>query len=181
MQISTSEYKIRPIKARTRELLGYPHPARVPDGVFVEQAIGISTDEFTRAKDARVRYMRHTFPLLDLGWSRRDCLTYLEGQGWASTPKSACVGCPFHGNDFWFRLKHHSPAEWDDAVAFDAAIRYGHPRATSTGRPARHQFFLHRSCLPLDQAPIRTPDTGDPDGCSPFSCRDGSPAPGNRP
>jgi 3'-phosphoadenosine 5'-phosphosulfate sulfotransferase (PAPS reductase)/FAD synthetase len=40
----TSEYKISPLKKAARELLGYPHPRRVPRGVYVEQAIGISTD-----------------------------------------------------------------------------------------------------------------------------------------
>jgi hypothetical protein len=40
----TGEYKISPLKKAARELLGYPHPKRVPRGVFIEQAIGISTD-----------------------------------------------------------------------------------------------------------------------------------------
>lgn len=30
----TGEYKIKPLKGAARELLGYPHPRRVPDGVF---------------------------------------------------------------------------------------------------------------------------------------------------
>jgi hypothetical protein len=77
----TNEYKIEPLKRAARELLGYPHPRRVPAGVYAEQAIGISTDEFHRAKDSRVNYLRNTFPLIDLGWTRTDCERYLAQHG----------------------------------------------------------------------------------------------------
>ncbi|MBE1468200.1 hypothetical protein [Kibdelosporangium phytohabitans] len=93
VQISTSEYKISPLKKAARELLGYPHPRRVPRGVYVEQAIGISTDEFTRAKDSGVRYLRNVFPLIELGWDRTRCADYLAERGFGETVKSACVGC----------------------------------------------------------------------------------------
>lgn len=56
----TGEYKIKPIKREVRRILGYPYPARVPRGVFVEQWIGISTDEFHRAEDSDVKYARHS-------------------------------------------------------------------------------------------------------------------------
>jgi hypothetical protein len=70
----TSEYKISPLKKAARELLGYPHPQRVPRGVYIEQAIGISTDEFARAKDSGVPYLRNVFPLIELGWDRARCV-----------------------------------------------------------------------------------------------------------
>ncbi|MFJ8676346.1 hypothetical protein [Streptomyces sp. NPDC093589] len=74
----TGEYKIKPIKKKVRDLLGYPYPARIPKSIFVEQWVGISTDEFHRAKDSDVRYMRNRHPLIaDLDWSRADCVRYL--------------------------------------------------------------------------------------------------------
>src|SRR5439155_1858296 len=100
----TTEYKIKPIKAEVRRRLGYPHPTRVPVGVFAEMAIGISVDEVARARDADVRYMRNVFPLLDLGWRRADCLAFLSANGWGDTPRSACVGCPYHDDRFWLDL-----------------------------------------------------------------------------
>jgi len=190
----TGEYKIKPIKRQVRQILGYPHPARVPNGVYAEQWIGISTDEFHRAKDSDVRYTRHTFPLIDLGMSREDCLKLLAEHGWGSTPKSSCLGCPFHGNSQWREIRDNSPEEWADVVEFDAAIRAGNARARADGRPLLGQAYLHRSRLPLDQAPIdkltRTElrslqtqldlgededemEDGPADGCSPFSCRSG--------
>ncbi|MGK4581663.1 hypothetical protein [Kitasatospora sp. HPMI-4] len=186
----TGEYKIKPIKRQVRQLLGYPHPVRVPRGVYAEQWIGISTDEFHRAKDADVKYTRHTFPLLDLGMSRDDCLKLLAEHGWGSTPKSSCLGCPFHGNAQWRDIRDNSPKEWADVVEFDAAIRAGNARANADGRPLLGQAYLHRSRLPLDLAPIdkltraetraqqlqldldeEELENGSDAGCSPFSCR----------
>lgn len=63
----TGEYKIKPIKAEVRRRLGYPHPTRVPAGVWAQTAIGISVDEIGRARDSDVGYMRNVHPLLDLG------------------------------------------------------------------------------------------------------------------
>ncbi|MET9086101.1 hypothetical protein ABZX77_30210 [Streptomyces sp. NPDC004237] len=81
-------------------------------------------------------------------------------------------------------------------MEFDAAIRSGNARATAEGTPLLGQAYLHRSRQPLDQAPIdrvtahewsgRQGDifdaladaeleNGDPDGCSPWSCRSGAP------
>lgn len=189
----TGEYKIKPLKKKVRELLGYPHPARIPKGVFVEQWVGISTDEFHRAKDADVNYMHNRHPLIDMGWSRSDCLRYLKKIGLADTPKSSCLGCPFHGNAQWRHIRDTSPKEWKDVVAFDAAIRAGNARANATGNRLLGQAFLHRSRVPLDEAPIdhvtaaewaalqqeiadedvdtQELEDGVVDGCSPWACR----------
>ncbi|MBV9026847.1 MAG: hypothetical protein JO362_24310 [Streptomycetaceae bacterium] len=189
----TGEYKIKPIKKKVRELLGYPYPERIPKGVFVEQWVGISIDEFHRAKDADVQYMRNRHPLIDLGWSRTDCVRYLTSLGLADTPKSSCLGCPFHGNAQWRHIRDTSPSEWADVVAFDAAIRKGNARANATGNRLLGEAFLHRSRVPLNEAPIdhvtaaewaalqQEFDTAAPDadeweqgvagGCSPWACR----------
>jgi 3'-phosphoadenosine 5'-phosphosulfate sulfotransferase (PAPS reductase)/FAD synthetase len=185
----TSEYKLKPIKRKVRELLGYQHPTPVPRGVYVEQAIGISSDEAHRANISDVKYAENVWPLLELGWTRKKCLAYLEARGWATTPKSACIGCPFHGNRAWRDLRDNHPAEWAEAVEFDTAIRGG-------GRTQGGSQFLHRSRVPLAEAPIDrvtrhewndrqiTVDDlldqaafedayseDDIPGCSPFACR----------
>jgi 3'-phosphoadenosine 5'-phosphosulfate sulfotransferase (PAPS reductase)/FAD synthetase len=198
----SSEYKIKPIKHQVRQLLGHPHPAPVPRGMYAEQWIGISKDEIGRAKDSDVQYTRNAFPLLDmpggadgrLGWTRDDCRRYLIANGWETTPKSACIGCPFHGNRQWRDLRDNHPEEWADAVDFDQQIRSGNARGNANGKPLLGEAYLHSSRLPLAQAPIdrvtwhewKTRQTdifdqiadaqmedGDPDGCSPWSCRSG--------
>lgn len=128
----TSEYKIKPIKAKVRELLGCPYPIPVPRGVYAEQWIGFSTDELGRVRGKLdVQYTRPRHPLLELGMSRMDCRRWLTARGWGATAKSACIGCPFHGNAQWRRMRDKDPASWADAVDFDVAIRHGHPNATS--------------------------------------------------
>ncbi|MFF1636007.1 hypothetical protein, partial [Leifsonia sp. NPDC058248] len=150
----TGEYKIKPIKKKIRDILGYPYPTRVPKGVFVEQWVGISTDEFHRAKDSGVQYMHNIHPLIDMGWSRADCVRYLSNLGLADTPKSSCLGCPFHGNAQWRNIRDPSPGEWADVVEFDAAIRQGNARANANGNRLLGQAYLHRSRVPLSEAPI---------------------------
>lgn len=199
----SSEYKLKPIKRKVRELLGYPHPVPVPKGVFVETLIGFSRDEIGRVSDSSVNYMRSVFPLLDLdgaadgrkGWTRSDCLRYLRRHGFGNTPKSACQGCPFHGNAQWRDMRDNHPEEWADAVEFDREIRAGHANANAKGQPLLGTAYLHRSRIPLDRAPIdkvtahewrsqqgdlfdviaEIEEGGDPDGCSPWGCRSGVP------
>ena len=167
----TAEYKIRPIKREIRRLLGHPHPDPVPAGVYAEQSIGISADEVHRAKDADVGYLHNAFPLLDIGWARRDCRAYLAAHGLADTPKSACIGCPYRSNSSWAEMRATEPAAWEDAVDFDAAVRRAHATATRPGMPLAGRAYLHRDRIPLDQVDLGI-DTGpDPDGCSPWACR----------
>lgn len=187
----TSEYKLAPINRKVRELLGAPGPdyRRVPRGQVAEQWIGFSTDETGRVSDREpVLYLRPRYPLLELGMDRKACLRFLRSRGWDTVGKSACIGCPYHGNAQWRDLRDHHPEEWADAVAFDEAIRRGGAR----GLPLDGQAFLHRSRVPLSIAPIdrvtRTEwrgrqgdlldllaEEGDPDGCSPYGCRSGVP------
>lgn len=190
----TSEYKLTPINRKVRELLGAAAPdfRRVPKGRVAEQWIGFSTDEIGRVSDKdRVSYITKRYPLLELGMDRKGCERWLRSRGWTSVEKSACIGCPYHGNRQWRTLRDGDPDGWADAVAFDEAIRKGGAR----GLPLNGEAFLHRSRLPLAIAPVdRVTSTewksrqgdlldviadldedGDPDGCSPYSCRSGTP------
>jgi hypothetical protein len=185
----TSEYKLSPINRRVRELLGATAPdfKRVPRGNIAEQWIGFSADEIGRVTEANgVSYVRKRYPLIELGMDRKACERWLASRGWGSVAKSACIGCPYHGNAQWRDLRDNHPAEWADALNFDAAIRKGGAR----GLPLNGEAFLHRSRVPLALAPVdRTTraerlgwqtdifdhldEAGDPDGCSPYGCRSG--------
>lgn len=190
----TNEYKLTPIMRKCRELLGAKPPTfrTVPRGRVVEQWVGFSVDEIGRANNKRENlYTVKRFPLLEMGISRKDCVKWLESRGWGHTVKSACVFCPYHGNRQWRDMRDNHPEEWADAVDFDKAIRNGGAR----GLPLNGKAYLHRSRVPLDEAPIdhitRTEakerqdeaqhdlfelfEDGDPDGCSPYGCRSGVP------
>lgn len=161
----TANYKIRPIKRAVRALgATAAHP--------VEMVIGISYDEMHRMRTSDVRYMRNTYPLVEWRMTRADCQAWLIAHGWGSTMKSACLGCPFHSDRDWRRLRDRNPAEWAQTVEFDRVIR--------TRRSDRFDSYLHPSLTPLDLVDLRTvQDRGQTEmfvddeagGCSPFGCR----------
>jgi hypothetical protein len=161
----TAGYKIAPIRAKVRELLGARtrEDGRVlspKKGRWAEQWIGISTDERDRALDkdgnlktGDVAYSRNRYPLLELGMDRAQCHALLDAAGLDNTPKSACIGCPFHTNAHW-RMIRENPADWADAVDFDKRIRKGSARATVNGSELNGKAYLHRARVPLARAPI---------------------------
>jgi len=157
-----------------RELVG-----RAPKGARVEHWIGFSVDEIDRATTQGFRaHTTPVFPLLDLGMTRDDCERLIRAHG-LKPVKSACTGCPFHGNAYWRDLRDNHPEDWADAVEFDRQFR---------AMPGlKGERFLHISCLPLDQAPLGKPsraelasaqgdllrlaENGSSTGCSPYGCR----------
>lgn len=143
----TRHFKIRPIRRRVRELLGYPAstPPHPPAGA-VEQWLGISLDEYQRMKSSRVAFVKHRFPLVELRLTRQDCIDWLEAQGLPVPIKSACVGCPFRVASEWVTMQQDSPAEWQDAVSFDGE----NPLAARAGSSA-DRLYLWRGSLPLTQ------------------------------
>jgi hypothetical protein len=82
------------------------------------------------------------------------------------------LGCPYHTDAEWLRLKEHDPAGWADAVDFDAAIRRGSARANAAGNPLRGEFYLHRQRVPLPQVRLRRQAVEGPEapGCGPWTC-----------
>jgi hypothetical protein len=144
----TTEFKIVPIRRKVRELAGLARK-RSPAFPVVEQWIGISTDEIVRAKPSFEAWQVKRFPLIELRMCRRDCLAWLRRHGYPVPPKSACIGCPFHDNARWRRMRDRDPDAWGDAVEVDRALRSG-----VCG--IRGEIFLHRSCVPLDEADLST-------------------------
>jgi hypothetical protein len=163
----TAEYKINVVnKAIRYDLLGLRPKQRIPKDVVVHQYFGISTDEIGRAERAKKRFegVRHTvphWPLIDMGWSRKDCLAYLKGKLPHEVPKSSCVFCPYRTNQSWLHLKATDPDGWARACEIDAALRAEGSLCT---RGFRQQLFVHRTCVPLETVNFETlaPNTIDP-------------------
>ena len=99
-------------------------------------------------KPARDAWQTNRWPLIEQHMHRRDCLKWLERHGYPQPPKSACIGCPFTNNARWRDLRDNSPAEWQDAIEVDAAIRHGFRM--------KGEQFMHRSMVPLDQVDLST-------------------------
>ena len=144
----TREYKIAPLIKAKRQLLGYEPRKRIPVGAC-ETLIGISTDEASRMKDSTERWNTNRWPLIERNMSRTDCLRWMEKNGYPMPPKSSCIGCPFHSDAEWRRLRDHEPEAWADAVYLDELIRA--PMSGMAG-----QQFMHRKMLPLAQVDLST-------------------------
>ena len=143
------ELKILPIRRKVRELVGLSGK-RSPGRPVVEQWIGISLDEIVRMKMSFEPWQVNRWPLIELGMTRRDCLRWLERHGYPMPPKSSCIGCPYHSDVMWRQMRDEDSVGFADAVAIDRLIRTGF-------RNLRGEVYLHRSCVPLDEADLDTP------------------------
>lgn len=186
----TSEYKLTPIKRRVRQILGAktdgtlangsPRVGRVggrPGARYVTMWVGISTDEIERQKPSDVSYIKRVDPLIDiLDLDREACADYLTDRWHWPVERSACIGCPYHDNREWRRMRDENPVEFADAVSFDLQIR---------DKPLggfKAEAFLHADRVPLSE--VNLDKIGRKErleaqgqlfrGCSPFDCRSAS-------
>lgn len=144
----TDEYKITVVRNTLRRLYGVEKGKRWGNRDSVEMWLGISTDEAQRMKPSRVKYISNVYPLIELMMSRSNCYSWLERNGVPIPPKSSCIGCPFHSNEEWLDMKTNRPAEWEDAVTFDEAIR------NLPHRKILSDCFLHKDGVPLREADL---------------------------
>ena len=142
----TRDYKIVPIIKKERELLGLRPGQRAPKTPVVTQFIGISIDEAIRMKPSIHAWIVHRWPLVEQKIKRRDCLRWLERNGYPEPPRSACVFCPYRSNDEWRGL---SKDDFSAAVNVDKGLR---------GRDfrVRGEIYLHSSCKPLNEVDFST-------------------------
>jgi 3'-phosphoadenosine 5'-phosphosulfate sulfotransferase (PAPS reductase)/FAD synthetase len=135
----TNEYKIKPLQWAIRYACGFKKGSRHPHAVGIW--LGISTDEASRMSDSRVQWADNLYPLIELGWNRIDCYNYCVSYG-IYPSKSRCYFCPFISD--WASIRREEPELFHQAVEFDRRLR--HKSRT------KHPAYLHRSCLPLDEA-----------------------------
>ena len=152
----TSEYKLEPIMQEVRTLLGKGRRDRIRADA-VEVMIGISIDEAHRMRPARQRYMVNRWPLVEKGMSRQDCERWLVTHEYPVPPKSACIGCPFHDDDYWRDMRDNRPDEWAEAVEYDRILRTGDARGMKVVE------FMHRQRVPLDQVDLSPSAERPPD------------------
>jgi hypothetical protein len=140
----TSDYKIQPIKKKLRELCNIGYKKHFPKDKYIEQWIGISTDEIQRMKPSRDPYILNRHPLIELKMSRQDCINYLNKNKIPSPEKSACIICPYHNDAYWHFMKTERLSEFKEAVELDKKIRTG-------AKNIKDNLYLHKSCKPLDE------------------------------
>lgn len=147
MRQCTKTFKIDPIERKARELTGMKRITK-KDGVQVQMLIGISLDEYERMKPSRRPWIEASWPLIDAGMSRADCLTWMERNGYPLPPRSACTYCPFHSDDEWLNL---TDSEFADAVQKEKQLQDAYEAASAI----RSKPYFHRSRVPLDQVKFK--------------------------
>jgi hypothetical protein len=143
----TKAFKVAPIHREIRRLAGMT--GKRWKGDPWEQWFGISLDEQIRMRDSAVPWLVNRYPLIERNMTRRDCADWLTAHGFPVPPQSSCIGCPFHNKALWVEMRANRPAEFADAVAFDAAVRT---------LPRNREGFLHASRQPLELVNLKTPE-----------------------
>lgn len=142
----TAEYKIRPIVKALRLICNVKRGQKQQT---VASWIGISLDEVQRMKPSRELWVAHRWPLVEMRFTRRQCLEWMDANGFPQPPRSACVFCPFRSDSEWRRMKLHDIQSFNEAVEFEKKLQ-AEKQGTHTYTP-----FLHRSCVTLDQIDFR--------------------------
>tara|TARA_R110002012_G_C11546706_1_gene601998 strand:+ start:252 stop:1091 length:840 start_codon:yes stop_codon:yes gene_type:complete len=148
MRQCTNDYKIQPIRKKIRQLCNIGYKKHFPKDKYVEQWIGISTDEISRMKPARDKYILNKHPLIDLNMSRKDCLDWMKKNNFLLPQKSACICCPYRDDLGWINMKKNNPDEFSDAVEFDKKIR-------KINKDSNVEIFTHKSLKPLDEVEFK--------------------------
>lgn len=132
MRQCTRSHKIIPIIKKISE---------IRQGKNVIQWIGISCDEAHRIKPSRTDWIENRWPLIEKRMHRQQCIEWMKSHGYEKPPRSACVFCPYRGNDEWRDLIKNDPEGFNDAVEFERNFQ----TAMSQINNSRGGFYLHRS------------------------------------
>ena len=145
----TKRWKIEPIRrfllAECRRLNIDPAPGTI------EEWLGITMDEWQRAKDADVQYIQHRYPLLEARLTRQDCVNYLQRHSIPVPDKSACKFCPYQNMGAWRAQRRAGGKDWQTAVEIDNLIRDRRPP---------YPLYISRARLPLVEAVSLPEDSG---------------------
>lgn len=137
--------------------------------------LGISVDEYTRAKDTHwhdrepgnpekakhIRFwkQRH-YPLLDQMLRRDDCISLVLQAGLPRPPKSACWFCPYTSRGVWMQRKQSNVTvtmpDGEQRQIFEAAVELENTINEKRGEIGRDRVYLHPRTnghmKPLDEA-----------------------------
>ena len=154
----TVNFKVKPIRREVRRLMGMGVKG-VKGGLRVEQWLGISTDEAIRMRDSDVQWVRNRYPLIEAGMSRSDCMSWWQARyPEKRLEKSACMGCPYQTVSRWVETKRRYPADFEELVRIDHALR------AEGWRKDYGEVYLHPSRRPLAQAVAASELQGESDG-----------------
>ncbi|MDK0520355.1 phosphoadenosine phosphosulfate reductase [Streptomyces sp. ML-6] len=146
----TADFKI---KVTAKELKRRGATAAAPATI----GIGISVDEIHRANNRRTEpHELITYPLLDLGLRRTDCVRIISEAGLPVPPKSSCYFCPFHRPETWHDMRRNEPDLFEKSCQLEELLNErrdelgkDHVYLTRFGRPLREAIPDGVDLLPM--------------------------------
>ena len=145
----TADYKIKPVTQKIRSLLGLKKGQKATKDMQVELLMGISLDEVQRMKTNPIKYINNIYPLIDLRWSRLDCINWFEKNYKVKPPRSACTFCPFHNNTEWLRVKENKK-EWEEVIKLEKAF-IDNKELIKEKTGIKDKIFFTRKCIPINE------------------------------
>ena len=147
LQKCTQAYKIAPMDRAIRlwmeTMFGVSHRSkRLAAGTLIKW-IGFSADEWHRIKEAKQKYIRFEYPLIDRNISSTDIVEYFIAAGRALPPRSVCNACFANDVAYLREMRARSPEDWMQAVKIDEAIR----DLTQIG--VKDECFVSSTLVPL--------------------------------
>jgi PP-loop superfamily ATP-utilizing enzyme len=110
-------------------------------------ALGISTDEFKRARtDSGIPWETLDYPLLTLRLSREDCKRIISSAGLPIPPRSACWFCPLRSQKGWAEMRVTQPERFEACVEIERVLA---ERRLALGKDP---VFFHSKLKPLPMA-----------------------------
>lgn len=110
--------------------------------------IGISYDEWHRAKPSRIAHVQNAHPLLTV--TRSDCEAIVASAGLPPVPKSSCWFCPFKRNKEWQEMRLTDAGMFEKACLLEDRLN---EKREAIGRDA---VFLSGWKVPLREIPAPT-------------------------
>ncbi len=151
----TANWKVQPLDASARAI--FRPKASKPLG----QWLGISVDEAQRVRISQEPWRHFIYPLILMGWSRKDCVSYLASKG-VEAPKSACTFCPFRSNELWKSLPDD---EINFVIELEDLIQKHHREGTGYFGRLRSIPSFHVSGIPIREKPWLSGDTSFNEEC----------------
>jgi len=138
----TMEYKIIPINKYIKQKyeVGRKIKKSIP---LINRLFGISLDEIERCKQSTDWWAINDYPLVMARMYRHEVINYIAKNHpqLSHPPKSSCVFCPFHNDQYWRELKKKHHIEFERACNIDELIR--------NNSKLSNRCYLHKSMIPL--------------------------------
>jgi hypothetical protein len=144
----TTKFKIAPIQKFVQTLVDKSLPKP-----WVRMQIGITTDEAHRQRESERKYIKNTYPLIELCMSRRQARNWMiENRPDVQVAKSGCFHCHYQSSKQWAKLARNNPEQFALAREMEESAKANGVRAWG--------LFRGKSIAAFDNGGITLEDYG---------------------